>query len=424
MDPNIEFPNKSSVGKIVDGQVLFNEDQKPYPVIFDGKRDTYTFCEINEGSFHKIQINKQGDEVLLSSTTLNPSNIADAKSWLETHLNNSGIRYSLVDSDGNIHFLNSDYENSIEDPLKKVSTNTLQNLWGNDTWNDIIQPRIQIASENDQFMETKKITFHDDPDTPHWQRIQYQKITIEEKDYYLISTQDISNEIQIIDSIVDSLGLSLEDNEIETREHCHRVMKITEEFSLHLFQSGHLDDLIDRKLREEGIRNPTKKDRHEVFEKIQLSMMYGAILHDIGKKEMMDIINKKGKLSDEDWKTVRKHPEMGVEIFDKEISQFSEILYLDIIRNMILHHHQQWNGKGYPKNIFSEPLGGVCLQGLRAFTIPLEARIFKLIDVLDALLYKRSYKDAYSLDDAIKEINKMSDEFDPNLLELFITFIQ
>lgn len=128
-----------------------------------------------------------------------------------------------------------------------------------------------------------------------------------------------------------------------------------------------------------------------------------APMHDIGKIGIPDnILLKPGKLTDEEWHFMRKHPEFGVEIIgDNE----SEILMT--AKEIALTHHEKWDGTGYPKN-------------LKGDEIPISGRIIMIADVFDALTTERPYKEAWPVEDAVTLINERSgSHFDPNLVKIF-----
>jgi len=131
-----------------------------------------------------------------------------------------------------------------------------------------------------------------------------------------------------------------------------------------------------------------------------------ATLHDIGKIGISDkILTKKSILDDEEWKIMKKHPEIGY-----RISQSTPQLVS--ISECILTHHESWNGSGYPK-------------GLKEDEIPLLSRIITLIDAYDVMIHDRPYKKAVQKDEAVKEIIKCSGvQFDPKLVEVFLEILK
>jgi two-component system response regulator RpfG len=114
-----------------------------------------------------------------------------------------------------------------------------------------------------------------------------------------------------------------------------------------------------------------------------------APLHDLGKIGIPDaILLKPGRLSDEEFAIMRRHPHIGHEILRDSQSRFVQLGAI-----IALRHHERWDGSGYP-------------DGLRGEQIPLAARIVALADVFDALLSERTYKQAWSHDDAVAYVRK------------------
>ncbi|TLN20069.1 HD domain-containing protein, partial [bacterium] len=128
----------------------------------------------------------------------------------------------------------------------------------------------------------------------------------------------------------------------------------------------------------------------------------GALLHDIGKMGVPDeILLKPGKLSDEEWVIMRKHPQFAYELL-------APIEYLQPALDIPYAHHERWDGKGYP-----------C--GLQAAQIPIAARIFAVIDVWDALRSERPYKRALSFAESYAIIQSESgSHFDPHVVQVFL----
>ena len=110
-------------------------------------------------------------------------------------------------------------------------------------------------------------------------------------------------------------------------------------------------------------------------------------LHDIGKIGIPDrVLLKEGKLDDEEWALMKKHPEIGAEIMSKS-GQFTRIAAI------LLHHHERWDGKGYP-------------FGAKGEEIPVGARVIAVCDSIDAMASKRSYRNALPMDIVRGEIEK------------------
>ena len=115
------------------------------------------------------------------------------------------------------------------------------------------------------------------------------------------------------------------------------------------------------------------------------------------------ILLKRGPLSGSDWEMMKKHTQIGAELLSNNSSE----LFL-AAREVALHHHEHWDGLGYP-------------DGLRAKEIPLRARICAVADVFDALISERVYKKAWSVDQAVDEIrSQQGKHFDPEIVQAFL----
>ncbi|MBI5935102.1 MAG: PAS domain S-box protein [Chloroflexi bacterium] len=128
----------------------------------------------------------------------------------------------------------------------------------------------------------------------------------------------------------------------------------------------------------------------------------GALLHDIGKMGIPDrILLKPDQLTEEEWEIMRKHPTLALEMLEP-------IGYLRPALNIPYSHHEKWDGTGYPR-------------GLAGEQIPLEARIFAVVDVWDALTSDRPYRLAWSKEKALNYIKEQSGKhFDPDVVYIFL----
>lgn len=128
----------------------------------------------------------------------------------------------------------------------------------------------------------------------------------------------------------------------------------------------------------------------------------GALLHDVGKIAVPDaILRKPGPLTDAEWAEMRRHPTAGHSIL-------RDVPFLQEALPTVLHHHERWDGSGYP-------------AGLAGEDIPLGARIFAVIDTLDAITSDRPYRAARSLEDARQEIRRCAGtQFDPRVVDAFL----
>jgi putative nucleotidyltransferase with HDIG domain len=127
----------------------------------------------------------------------------------------------------------------------------------------------------------------------------------------------------------------------------------------------------------------------------------GALLHDVGKLIVpMEVLNKPGRLNDDEWLIMRRHPEAGVELL-------VDIEFPWDVRPMIRNHHEQWNGRGYPDALAGED-------------IPLSARILCIADVYDALTTTRPYRIGFTHEKAVGIMREMDGHFDPALFQVFL----
>lgn len=174
-------------------------------------------------------------------------------------------------------------------------------------------------------------------------------------------------------SLISSMKSALYVKSQETEEHAQRLIEISKAIGVFM-------DLSDAQLNE-------------------LALL--STLHDIGKIGISDyILNKPGKLTNEEWIDMKKHPEIGyrIAISTPELVPIAEY---------ILTHHERWDGSGYP-------------QGIKGEEIPLLSRIIAVADAYDAMTSDRPYRKALSNKIAIEEIMKNSGtQFDPNIANVF-----
>jgi HD-GYP domain-containing protein (c-di-GMP phosphodiesterase class II) len=139
--------------------------------------------------------------------------------------------------------------------------------------------------------------------------------------------------------------------------------------------------------------------RGENLEEIHLA----AHLHDIGKIGIPDVIlNKKGSLLPEEYSVLKEHSVIGYQILSR-----SE--HLKSMARLVLYHHERWDGKGYP-------------EGLRGEAMPLGSRIIAVCDGIDAMISRRPYREALTLDQCCRELERNSGtQFDPCLIQVIKT---
>lgn len=151
------------------------------------------------------------------------------------------------------------------------------------------------------------------------------------------------------------------------------------------------------------------KYRDQLDERQQELMCKAAPLHDIGKIKISDtILNKPGRLSDEEFEKIKLHTLEGGKIINSTLTNIEDHDYLLMMHDMALYHHEKWDGTGYPCQLAGED-------------IPLCARIMAVVDVFDALTSKRIYKDAFSASKAFDIMKECSGtQFDASVLSAFL----
>jgi len=195
----------------------------------------------------------------------------------------------------------------------------------------------------------------------------------------LLKLKEFTDELESAEDVLCTLALSVESRDPYTAGHCERLAEYASQLGEYLGLKD--DDLV--------------------------SLRRGGYLHDLGKITVPDEILKKGSnLTATEWTTMRQHPVAGESIC-RPLKSLKEVL--PIIR----HHHEHWNGTGYP-------------DGLRGEDIPLLARILQVVDVYDALRTARPYKPALSYDEAARVMHREADAglWDPNLVRRFFEMLE
>ena len=173
----------------------------------------------------------------------------------------------------------------------------------------------------------------------------------------------------------------------------------------HVRNTANYARMIMEQMQKDGIYSEYISDEY-IFEVVS-----AAPLHDVGKIQVPDaILNKPGKLTNEEFTKMKDHTSAGAEILSQAIGTMAdaESGYLREAMNVANYHHERWDGKGYPK-------------GLAGEYIPLSARIMAVADVFDALVAKRSYKDGFPVDKALAIITEgIGTQFDPKVVEAFL----
>lgn len=180
----------------------------------------------------------------------------------------------------------------------------------------------------------------------------------------------------ILHEFAESLGTAVDAKDSHTARHSEEVAQVSHTIALAMGLSARDADLIH----------------------------VAGHLHDIGKIGVPDeVLFKRTKLTKNEWMLIKMHPEIGAQIVNPVRS-----LVETGIRDIILHHHERYDGKGYP-------------HGLKGREIPLGARIVTVADSLSAMLQNRPYREAMTFDEARKEVvNECGKQFDPLVVGSFI----
>lgn len=205
----------------------------------------------------------------------------------------------------------------------------------------------------------------------------------------LIARQNEISDMQA--HIILGLASLIEGRDLETGEHVSRT-------------SAYVKTLAEKAMKEGVYRDEI--DEHFI------SLMYRlAPMHDIGKIVVSDrILKKPGRLTQEEFEQIRRHAAEGGRLVREVLAGVTDQEYLSFASDIAAHHHERWDGKGYP-------------DGLAGIAIPLSARIMAIADVFDALISERCYKRAFPLEAAFEIIREEAGkQFDPLLVEVFLKY--
>jgi response regulator RpfG family c-di-GMP phosphodiesterase len=208
--------------------------------------------------------------------------------------------------------------------------------------------------------------------------IERRQLLIERREYQALLEQRVEEATQNLASAytqtLEALGAALDSRDVGTESHSRRVHG----YSLAL-------------AREHGMPDDGLAD-----------LAHGVLLHDIGKIGIPDaILLKPGSLTPDEWQIMRTHPEIGKRLIEK-------IPFLHGAIPVVWCHHEKWDGNGYPR-------------GLKGEEIPLNARIFSVVDAFDAMTFDRPYSKAIAFEAATAEIKRCAgSHFDPQVVESFL----
>lgn len=204
---------------------------------------------------------------------------------------------------------------------------------------------------------------------------------------------ELQNKTEMIAQMQDGLVMVLADM-VESRD---------KNTGQHVRKTAAYVKIILAQMQKEGIY------KEQLTEQFIYETERSAPLHDVGKINIPDaILNKPGKLTDEEFATMKTHTTAGRDIIMRAIKAVPESGYLTEASRLAAHHHERWDGKGYP-------------DGLAGEDIPLSARIMAVADVFDALVSKRSYKEGFPFKKALDIIREgVGTQFDPQVARAFL----
>ncbi|GAA0727743.1 diguanylate cyclase [Clostridium malenominatum] len=203
------------------------------------------------------------------------------------------------------------------------------------------------------------------------------------------------NRVEIYSSILDDLKNDIDEKHIDLVTSIKTLISVINAKDRYTY--GHIERVV--------AYSRLLADKLQISEEEKKDLIYGAYIHDIGKINISrEILNKRMPLTDEEWEILKGHPLNGVEII-------KPVKSLEKISDLILHHHERYDGKGYPDNLKGED-------------IPFLARVLTVVDSFDAMTSNRPYNRRKSYDEAIEELRRCSGtQFDPDIVELFIEVI-
>ncbi|MCB2300103.1 diguanylate cyclase [Clostridium tagluense] len=203
------------------------------------------------------------------------------------------------------------------------------------------------------------------------------------------------NRVESYTSILDELKIDTEDEHIDIITSIKTLISVINAKDKYTY--GHVERVV--------IYSRLLADKLELNEKNKKELIYGAYMHDIGKINIpKGILNKNMPLTTEEWEIMKQHSVNGVEII-KSVESLKEIAPL------ILHHHERYDGKGYPDNLYGD-------------NIPYLVRILTVVDSFDAMTSSRPYNKRKTYQEAVDEIKRCSGtQFDKDIVDSFIQVI-
>ena len=363
--------------------------------------ETGTVIEFDEGFREYIPD-------LLAGKEVDPIIIDDSWGWLLTAYypvyDSEGICVCYVGADIDLELINKKVQNYVTEIVSVylgffIVLSVLLNWWAE---YHLSLPLNTVTKRVNDFISSDKTQQELDENVKHLRDIEIRTGDELEMLYNAICSMS-SNESEYIRSIrrfADSTA-KMQDGLIITM--ADMVENRDSDTGAHIKKTAAYVKIIVEGLKKKGYY------AEKLTPKFMSDAVRSAPLHDVGKINIPDaVLNKPGKLTDEEYEIMKTHTTAGKNIMEHAISTVEGDNYLKEARNMAAYHHERWDGKGYP-------------EGLHGEVIPLSARIMAVADVFDALTSQRVYKPGFSLEKALSILEEgKGRQFDPKCVEVFM----
>ncbi len=197
--------------------------------------------------------------------------------------------------------------------------------------------------------------------------------------------------LRMQEDVIEGMATLIESRDGNTGEHVRNTKKYVALIVNHMLQHQLHTDIVTKEYADKLIN--------------------AASLHDVGKIKISDtILNKPGRLTEEEYEIMKTHSSEGSEIVQIILGTHTDKKFVEIAQDVVRYHHEKWDGNGYP-------------EGLKGPNIPLASRIMAVADVFDALVSKRVYKDKISEEEAFGIlVEESGTHFDPEIVKIFLRY--